>query len=423
MGAGVVTVGRRLYAVGLYWENTPSSRVAVAAKEAASQPGQQADFYAIRAGQKDGHVPQFGLGQASAGHKSGMPAFAACLANQQPGSWVGAFRLREGTVVAIVRDDLIVPDGDQFFLDENDARERLLQEIGFGGLQRIFAPESWSIPGSDSMPLSLLLDERRDVLLKSVRTPKSFFVAGGAVIALLAIALAVGWYLQDQAAKRAAEEAERMAAIDRAKHAADNLAPGMQKQPPYPPPERKWEKAPPALAVIEACRLGLANVPAGIAGWKLNKLLCNSSSVALTWARDKGYSLPPKEWSIGESGATASSSVPLPKLTPREHEDLANPSDNTRRYLGQNWPGTMARLADDPPPPPPPDYKGPWSPPPPPWVKRSFTLTVPNLPAELPVYFSDLPGTVVDSLTFTPGSSSGGGSWTVEGIIYENRSN
>ena len=83
-------------------------------------------------------------------HKAGMPAFASCLANQQPGSWAGAFRLREGTVVTVVRDDLIVPDGDQFFSDETEARDRLLQEIGFGGLQRIYAPEAWAIKEIDA---------------------------------------------------------------------------------------------------------------------------------------------------------------------------------------------------------------------------------------------------------------------------------
>src|SRR5580692_8345670 len=171
MGAGVVTVGRRQYAVGLYWENSPSGRVAQAAREAAHQPGQQADFYALRAGNKDGRVPQFGLGQKSAGHKAGMAAFAPCLANQQPGSWAGAFRLRDGVVVTVVRDDLIVPDGDQFFTNESEARDRLLQEIGFGGLQRIYAPEAWAIPSADTMPISLLLNDRTDIKLRPVRIP------------------------------------------------------------------------------------------------------------------------------------------------------------------------------------------------------------------------------------------------------------
>jgi hypothetical protein len=418
MGSGVVTVGRRTYAVGLYWENSPSGRVAVAAKEAASQPGQQADYYAIRVGQKDGRVPQFGLGQDSAGHRVAMPAFAACLANQQLGSWVGAFRLREGTVVTVVRDDLIVPDGDQLFLDENDARERLLQEIGFGGLQRIFAPEAWSIPGSDSMPVSLLLDERRDVRLQSVKTPKSVWIAGGFILFLLILGLGVGWYLQDQAAQRTAAEAARLKGLEAAKI---KLMPNLSQEPPYPPPERKWEKRPPVLDVIESCRAGLVNAPAAIAGWRMSQLKCDGNAISLTWGRTKGMSSLPKNWVVNDSGTSATGSIPLPGLLARGHEDLANPADNTRRYLRQNWPGTLARMMDDPPPPPPPDYKGPWNPPPPPWVKRSFTLTVPELPSGLPAYFGDLPGIVVNALTFSPGNNNVVGSWTVEGVIYENR--
>jgi hypothetical protein len=420
MGSGVATVGRRVYAVGLYWENSPSGRVVPVAKEAATQPGQKADYYAIRAGQKDGRVPQFGLGQASVGHKAGMPAFAGCLANQQAGSWAGAFRLREGTVVTVVRDDLIVPDGDQLFLDENDARERLLQEISFGGLQRVYAPESWAIPGSDNMPVSLLLDERRDVQLRSVVTPKSVWIAAGVVGALLVIGLGAGVYFQRQAEKQAELDAERMNEFARARAEANRLLPGMENEPHYPPPERRWESRPPALSVVESCRTGLASIPAAVAGWRLSTLKCDGSAVSLTWSRDKGFSAPPKDWVLGDNASAATSSVVLPKLTPRGHEDLSNPANNSRRYLSQDWPGSLARAPDDPPPPPPADYKGPWNPPPAPWVKRSFTLTVPNLPSGLPTYFLDLPGIVVNSLTYSP-SGNTSGSWSVEGIIYENR--
>src|SRR5580693_1264719 len=193
MGAGVATVGRRPYAVGLYWENSPSGRVSQAAKEAARQPGQQADFYAVRAGNKAGRTPQFGLSPVGVGHKMGMPVFAACLANQQPGSWAGAFRLREGTVVTVVRDDLIVPDGDQFFTDESEARDRLLQEIGFGGLQRIYAPEAWAVPGADTMPISLLLNDHTDVALRPIKLPKKYIVLGVVLAALLLLFLGVAW--------------------------------------------------------------------------------------------------------------------------------------------------------------------------------------------------------------------------------------
>ena len=231
MGAGVATVGRRVYAVGLYWENSPAGRVVQAAKEAARQPGQQVDFYALRAGTKDGRVPQFGLAQKIAGHKPNMPVFAACLSNQQPGSWAGAFRVREGTVVTVVRDDLILPDGDQIYLNETEARERLLQEISFGGLQRIYAPEAWSIAGADSMPISLLLDDRHDITLRTIEIPKQVFIVGGGVAALLLIAVGIGFYMQS------AEKVSAPAIV------ASTIVPIVEKpKPVYPPPDRKWER-------------------------------------------------------------------------------------------------------------------------------------------------------------------------------------
>jgi hypothetical protein len=350
-----------------------------------------------------------------------MPSFAGCLANQQMGSWVGAFRLNEGIALIIVRDDLLVPDGDQFFVDENEARERLLQEIGFGSLQKIYAPESWAVPGSDSMPISLLMDERRDIRLRAVKMPQAVKFALMGIVLVIITVFGVTWYMQQKAEREAELEAARLSALEKARAEAEKLVPGMDEQVHYPPPERKWEEVPQGLSVIEVCRASLANIPVAMAGWRMTNGSCSQSGISITWSRDHGFSQPPKTWIINDSGTSATSSVTLPTLAARGHEDLANPSDITRRYLTQNWPGNIARAPDDPPPPPPPDFKGNWAPPPPPWVKRSFTLTVPDLPSDLTNYFRDLPGVVVNSLTFTPGNVSTNGSWNVEGVIYENR--
>lgn len=191
MSTSAVTVGRKIYVSGLLIGKT--ARVAVflqAAKEAARQPGNHADFYATRSGNKQGRVPQFGLAVLAPDVKSGLPSLAGCLANQQPGTWVGAFRFREGTAFAIVRDDLIAPDGDLFFTDETEARDRLYQELGVGGFQRIYAPEAWGVPGADTMPVTLLLNERTDVKLNSVALSKEakggLIVGGGLLLSSLA---------------------------------------------------------------------------------------------------------------------------------------------------------------------------------------------------------------------------------------------
>jgi len=423
MTAGVVSVGGRRYAVGLYWENSPGGgRVAQIAKEAASQPGTQADFYVVRPGNKDGRIPQFGLCSGEAGQKAGMPVLAGCLASQIPGSWVGAFRLHEGVVVTVVRDDLIVPDGDLFFLDEAEARDRLIQEVGFGGLQSTYAPESWSIPGADTIPLTLLLNNRQDIKLQPVTIPKQVKIIAAALALVFVIILGGVWYWQEEVAKEEALRAQQEEAIHRAQEASKNLLPlALQQQTPPPTPkyERTWELAPAPLAFVEACRKGLEQIPAAIVGWRLTSMKCSGSALDLTFNRDKGMSLPPADSHVSDTGLIATKSISLQTLSPRGAEPLVDPNETTRRFLLQNWPASLNRIANDPLPPPPADYKGTWNPPLPPWVKRSFTLSIPELPGSLPLYFGGFPGVVINVMSYSPSGISG--MWVVEGVIYENR--
>lgn len=418
MTSGVVTIGRRQYASGLYWENSPSGHVSQAARDAARQPGQHSDFYAVRAGNKNGRVPQFALSQNAPGHVAGMPALAACIANAQPGSWAGAFTLREGTAIVVVRDDLIVPDGDLFFQDETEARDRLLQEMALGGLQRVYAPEPWGVPGADTMPVSLLLNDRADVKLRSITVSRRAVITTLVVVGLLSIALGIGWYIQDKEAKEEAARQEALAKLEQMRLAAQGI--GNSGQAVYPKPERRWETLPSALRVIESCRAGLAQVPLVVAGWQMGSVKCDGSTITVGWSRTSGFSAPPPNTTASVTGSSSTMTVHLPALTPRGSETLIDSDVVTRRYLAQNWPGSISRGTDDPPPPPPAGYTGKWSPPPPPWAKRSFNFTIPSLPWALPDFFSDMPGVVVNSLTLSSGNMNG--SWTVEGVIYENRS-
>ena len=420
MASGVITVGRYRYAVGLYWENSPGGgRVAQIAKEAARQPGQQADFYAVRPGTKDGRVPQFGLCSNEAGQDAGMPVLAACLASQIPGSWAGAFRLNEGIALVVIRDELIVPDGDLFFKDEAEARDRLIQEVGFGGLQSIYAPESWSIPGADAIPLALLLNDQKDIQLQRVTMSRKtkLLMAGGA--ASLALVLGIVWYFQEQAAEEARLIAQQQQeALLRAQQTS--LAnPFRQQEAPPPKYERVWESAPKAMDVIKGCYEGLPKIPSATYGWRITSVRCTGSSLSIMWARDKGATLPPPGAAVLDNAGSASLAVPLTPLTPRGEESLLDIAEVTSRYLSQNWPGSIARAPDDPLPPPPPNYSGPWNPPPPPWVKRSFTLSVSELPAGLPDYLGTIPGLIINTMNFVPGGSFG--QWSVDGVIYENR--
>ncbi|MDX9690006.1 MAG: hypothetical protein EOM37_08005 [Proteobacteria bacterium] len=422
MVAGLVTVGRKQYVAGLYWENSPGGRISQVAKEAARQPGNQADFYATRIGSKQGRVPQFGLVSAVEGLTAGTPSLAGCLANQQPGSWIGAFRFREGAAVVIVRDDLIVPDGDMFFADETEARDHLYQEMAVGGFQRIYAPEAWGVPGADTMPISLLLNDKTDVRVHGVALSKQAKTALGLSFVVLLAVIGMGWYIQKKQAEEEAMRLEQLATMERMKREAEKLVPGLGGHVEYPEPERKWEKQPNPLQLIEACRKSMNSVMVGVAGWDIRNIYCSRSGLQVSWSRsNKAFSSIPKGAAVADTGQNATSSVPLESLQDRGPETLVDPDVVTQRYLNQNWSGTIRREPDDPPPPPPPGYKGKWDPPPPPWVKRSFTLDVPVLPWTLPDFLSDIPGVVVKSMSLLGSGTSGRSSWKVEGVIYENR--
>jgi len=87
--------------------------------------------------------------------------------------------------------------------------------------------------------------------------------------------------------------------------------------------------------------------------------------------------------------------------------------------LIKDWPGSINRTQDDPLPPPPPGYTGPWNPAPAPWVKRSFTVNVAELPGNVAEWIGDLPGVIINSMSYSSNANSGG--WSIEGVIYENR--
>lgn len=420
MTVGVVTIGRRQYASGLYWENSPSSRISQAAKEAARQPDNGSDFYAARVGDKKGRVPQFGLAEETEGFKGGLPSLAGCLANQQPGSWIGAFTFHEGTAVVIVRDDLIVPEGDLFFEDESEARDHLYQEMGVGGFQKIYAPEAWGIPGADTMPLSLLLNDSTDVKLSTV--VMSSQAKAGILIGLgfLAIVLAVGWLIQSQRAEKEALRIQNMEAMKRMQAAAAKIIPIQQKVE-YPPPVRHWENEPKPLLLVEACKKALEGVKVGLAGWRVVTISCSPTALSVRWARTNGIAEVPKDASVHDSGKQAGKSVAFQGLEPRGAEELGGKEEVTRRYLTQNWPGTIRREPDDPPPKPPRNHRGEWNPPQTPWVKRSFTFKVPMLPWIIPEFFSDLPGVTIKSMTMAGDGSRPNSTWIVKGVIYENR--
>lgn len=406
MTAGVVTVGGTKYAAGLYWQPSPDRNVAQAARSAAKQPGFQAEFFCVRPSTKAQSVGQFGLGIAAAGHKSGMPSLAACLANQQPGSWAGAFRVTEGLYFIAVRDDLIDPDGDAWFAHDDDAHARLEQEISRGGLTNVYCPSEWGVQNGESVNITTILTGRRDVTLQNVGVPKGLLYGLFAVILLLGLGYGAFSYWQHLENERIArEEAERQAMM-----AAQNIQSGQFEYP------KTWQDSPLPMQYLQACERALTTLKTNYFGWTVSDITCMGTNLSIAWTRASGagHAEVPGEGkaNIDPALTSAGLSVALEGLQPRGPEELAHYQLIDQTALQRNWPVTLSLMPDDvlmvaegQPPPPPPQ-----------WRKRSVVYTLNGAPWLRPDLFESVPGLIITSVKQT-----GDNNFTVEGIIYEKK--
>lgn len=437
MVAGVVSVGGKAYAVGLYWQVSDTPSAAKAAKVAARQPGAFADFFCVRAGSAKGRAPQFGLGEHRLGHRWNMPSAAASLANRQPGSWAGVFVVPEGVWFIEVRDDLIAPEGDLVFADEAEAMGRLQEASARGGLEKIYAPASWAIPGAESRSLTSLLSGSGDARLRPVKLPPKVVKAalgGGVGLVLLIIAIFVVSGILEQrrqeqqeeeqriaqemarktdeqrrqeSEKRRVEEEERRRQAEEAR--AQAQAAQMLQMPWF---QRAWESAPRPLVWLAACRDAMDKVQVAPLGWSLTSVVCSGSRVTAAWGRTSGPAVIPEGSRVDPSMRSATAMFDLAPVPARGAEEIW-PADAVMVYTLQNdWDASLSYMPDEQPP----ALSNGQHPPPPPWVKRQVQWTVPLSPWTLKGPLVDLPGFVLNTLT-----RGGDGSWQMEGVLYEQR--
>jgi hypothetical protein len=394
--------------------------VAQAAREAAQQPGQKAEYYCVRAASKSVAIPQYGLGQGSLGHKQGMPTLAASVANVQPGSWAGAFRLREGTWVIVIRDDLVAPDGDYLFDSDDLARERLLQEVSLGGVQRIYAPDGWAIPGSDPTPLPLLLQDRADCPLQTVQIPVKLIMygVGGLAVVAMIIFAALQWQSERE---RLAEQLAEAAARATSRGPITSLVEEWKWPPAEEIYERKWEKRVIPKSDIDSCQSLLTRSHAMEYGWKLTEASCKEGALSVSRSReDEGgaavYDSTDSNATVSDEARTLLKNYFGEKLQPRGAENLLSKKQMSQILLQRGWPFLFTRLPDDEPTVrPPSNVENPPPPPPSPWIKRGGVYNGDAAPWDLMWYFDGVPGVIIENIGYD------GKSWNMEVTIYEMR--
>lgn len=384
--AGTFRVGRHRYAAGLFWQ--PAATAVQAVREArlvASKPEIASDLFCVR---RKGCL-QFGLAQSGAGHRAGLPAVAALLANAVPQSdWLGVFAVEAGWFYISVRKKAIVADGDLLFGSEEQARERLAQDQAGGAWEKIFAPEHWALPVADGRDLATVLAGGSDARLRPVH--------GGhrSLHILLAMMLCGGVGL---------------AASGVISWRPSAPVPDVPVAPPPPPPP--WQGHADNRALILACERTMRPIRP-FAGFELEALSCGPGGVSATLRRMGGQIgwLPKNVVVLSPDRARLS--VPLVSVPgTRSDGELPLPADMVRRTIwgaAQSY-ALDSELSDAPAAPPLPGRSAESGP-----VYRSLSI---SLGTRLPVsilaeILAPLPAFVVEEVLWQPAG------WRVKGKAY-----
>ncbi len=243
---GTFVIGKTQYAAGLFWQAAPSAGAAEkAARDLARDPAMDADLFCVR---KSDQI-QFGLGKTKNEHQAGMVAIAAALADAQTGNWLGVFQVDDGYIFCSVRKGAIMPDGDAFYTEEEEARSRLTSDLSFGNWDLIYAPATWAIADSEEGNIEEFIKSGKGARLRPVKVnPMPALIMSGVVM----VGLAGGYF-------------------------ALTYEPPPPPPPPpvyVPPPPPPWTSRPLSQDFAELCDQMIEELPTYVAGFQLSAARC-----------------------------------------------------------------------------------------------------------------------------------------------------
>ncbi len=362
--AGVLLYNGKPYAVGLLWLTAAQEETAKSLlKQRVKKTG--ADFYALRT-----HISQQqGFGWLRKGHRRGMQAAAAVIADQLVGEWHGVFEADNGWWYVQVRSDTLVPNGDRFFTSEEEAYHLYQQEAQLNVWPHSYAPEKWSLTGSGVRELKLanMLDELSTTPLVPTNITSMFgsmFVRNLALagfVASIVIILAVIVFTVLGSMEEEITPMPRSAATINAALVA---------------PKAMGNESVSPQMLIKQCGNRLSDLYQALPGWKPQVFTCNITNASMTWqqntgtlgvAKEIGLRNWPRDVKITFNNRILTGSVGVGNLPKLEPSELPTQED-ALLYLEQNLQplGTLQVKPVTPVPPPPPVQTDPTIPPPPP---------------------------------------------------------
>lgn len=419
---GILFFNDRKFAVGLQWFTVDdfAGQGKKLAKKRAEKAG--ADFYCLRGGIS----PQHGFGFLSVGHRSGMPAAAAHIADMLVGEWHGVFRADNGWWHVIVHSDAVAPNGDTLYTSEEEAYNAFVETNDSHNWPHAYAPSEWEISGVGSnLRLSKLLDDPVETKLKPANLSATFggdkkrnlvlMILGG----IFLVAAAIIGYLTLTDASPAPQQV-RIKSIEEIQRQQN----AQSTQPEATPPKQVIPKDPfdytiaRPEAMIKACGQLFSKLVQPMPGWGIKQVTCNDRQAEVQWQKSRSGTIDllaaEAERKFGSDVTTRindrqfTTTMKMPSDLPTTDRRWMNLSQGRSSLLKSFEPrGDLKTDFNRPSPPPdlPPNKHAPK-----PFI--DFTFETKRQPEEIVQYFN-LPGLDLDQMSWNIED----GSWTYQGAL------
>lgn len=270
---------------GLFWQPTSASNRAEQAKEI-KQLAKELNFnlHVVR----NGSTVTVGFCNSEDAIKAGTFSAAAVVSksievNHDNRDFLFVSRLPDnsGWLYVAQKDGVLLPDGDQVYQSDDEARAKVLEDMQLGVWEKIFVPEVWGLQGSQELSFSDLLPRNGKgklivhkwwrVMPVEAHKALSIHAKKFVVIGLLA-GLSVYGYTQykQYRLQKAIEEAQRLAQME-------------QNSQGVMIPVHPWKSMPLAADMLTECMAAMSSINLYPGNWDIFAINCDNGSLTTTW--------------------------------------------------------------------------------------------------------------------------------------------
>ncbi len=289
MPSQVITVDRKKYAVGLFWQPTGAGYVARAyARMLARSVDKKLNLYTE-------YRAMVGLGSKKQGHRSGMYSAAAAVTDAlgEYTSFLSVFAIDNVFYLVAVRNGVILED--KLFEREEDARAEYFKLYEIPDWGALFAPGAWGMPRAVERNLPDLIMRGPKATLHPISRARAGFASSVLMFAFLAC---IAWFFRvpleqmvtpkpELSAVSPELAAEYQRQVDEKNKELD-AAFEIQRAPQPEPIKMPYDYLPNPMDRAEVCFQAIAFLMQPIVGWNQVSVECGESYASVVFQRDFG---------------------------------------------------------------------------------------------------------------------------------------